>query len=78
MTGATATREDTLAFGLRAVGWQARRSVGDATRPVESLEDLLADRSAFEEDLNADAAGEQGHGHVRLSQLAVESLLGAR
>ena len=43
----------------------------------ESLEDLLADRSAFE-DFDADAAGEQGYGYVRLSQLAVEHLLGAR
>ena len=43
----------------------------------ESLEDLLADRSAFE-DFDADAAGVQGYGYVRLSQLAVEHLLGAR
>ena len=43
----------------------------------ESLEDLLADRSAFE-DFDADAAGRQGYGYVRLSQLAVEHLLGAR
>ena len=43
----------------------------------ESLEDLLADRSAFE-DFDADAAGAQGYGYVRLSQLAVEHLMGAR
>jgi xylose isomerase len=43
----------------------------------ESLEDLLADRSAFE-DFDADVAGGQGYGYVRLSQLAVEHLLGAR
>jgi len=43
----------------------------------ESLEDLLADRSAFE-DFDADAAGAKGYGYVRLSQLAVEHLLGAR
>jgi xylose isomerase len=43
----------------------------------ESYEDLLADRSAFEE-FDADAAGRQGYGVVRLSQLAVEHLLGAR
>jgi xylose isomerase len=43
----------------------------------ESLEDLLADRSAFD-DFDADAAGVQGYGYVRLSQLAVEHLLGAR
>jgi xylose isomerase len=43
----------------------------------ESLDDLLADRSAFE-DFDADAAGAKGYGYVRLSQLAVEHLLGAR
>ncbi len=43
----------------------------------ESLDDLLADRSAFE-DFDADAAGQVGYGYVRLSQLAVEHLLGAR
>ncbi|MFD2093699.1 xylose isomerase [Blastococcus deserti] len=43
----------------------------------ESYEDLLADRSAFE-DFDADAAGARGGGVIRLSQLAVEHLLGAR
>jgi xylose isomerase len=43
----------------------------------ESYEDLLADRSAFE-DFDAEAAGAQGGGVVRLAQLAVEHLLGAR
>jgi len=43
----------------------------------ESLDDLLADRSAFE-DFDADAAAERGYGYVRLAQLAVEHLLGAR
>ena len=43
----------------------------------ESLEDLLADRSAFE-DFDADTAGRLGYGCARLSQLAVEHLLGAR
>jgi hypothetical protein len=41
----------------------------------ESYADLLADRSAFEE-FYADAA--RGAGAVRLAQLAVEHLLGAR
>jgi xylose isomerase len=45
--------------------------------PEESLEDLLADRSAFE-DVDVDAAGKRGYGYVRLAQLAVEHLLGAR
>jgi xylose isomerase len=43
----------------------------------ESYEDLLADRSAFE-DFDADAAGQRGLGAVHLTQLAVEHLLGAR
>ena len=43
----------------------------------ESTEDLLADRSAFE-DFDADAAGAPGYGFVELNQLAVEHLLGAR
>jgi len=45
--------------------------------PGEDLAGLLADRSAFE-DFDADAAGERGYGFVRLNQLAVEHLLGAR
>ncbi len=43
----------------------------------ESYEDLLADRSAYEE-FDAEAAGARGAGVVRLAQLAVEHLLGAR
>jgi xylose isomerase len=43
----------------------------------ESYEDLLTDRSAFE-DFDAEAAGERGYGFVRLAQLAVEHLTGAR
>ncbi|MPQ98824.1 xylose isomerase [Modestobacter sp. I12A-02628] len=43
----------------------------------ESLADLLADRSAFE-DFDTDAAGQRGAGVVRLAQLAVEHLTGAR
>jgi xylose isomerase len=43
----------------------------------ESYEDLLADRAAFE-DFDAEAAGARGAGAVRLAQLAVEHLLGAR
>ncbi|GIF15376.1 xylose isomerase [Actinoplanes teichomyceticus] len=45
--------------------------------PGETYADLLADRSAFE-DFDADAAGAQGYGFVRLNQLAIEHLLGAR
>ncbi|MGY1810240.1 xylose isomerase [Blastococcus sp. SYSU D00669] len=43
----------------------------------ETYEDLLADRSAFE-DFDVDAAAARGAGAVRLSQLAVEHLTGAR
>ncbi len=45
--------------------------------PGETVADLVADRSAFE-DYDADKAGERGYGYVRLNQLAVEHLLGAR
>jgi xylose isomerase len=45
--------------------------------PGESVADLKADRSAFE-DYDAVKAGERGYGYVRLNQLAVEHLLGAR
>ena len=43
----------------------------------ETLADLLADRSAFE-DLDADAVGARGYHFVRLNQLALEHALGAR
>jgi xylose isomerase len=43
----------------------------------ESVDDLLTDRSAFE-DFDPDAAGARGYGFVRLTQLAIEHLLGAR
>jgi xylose isomerase len=45
--------------------------------PGESYSDLLADRSAFE-DFDADAAGAQGYHFVKLNQLAIEHLIGAR
>ena len=43
----------------------------------ETFADLLADRSAFE-DYDPDVAGARGYGFVRLHQLALEHLLGAR
>jgi xylose isomerase len=59
---------------------QAAR-VAELARPTmgegESIEDLLTDRSAFE-DFDVDAAAQRGAGAVRLSQLAVEHALGAR
>jgi len=45
--------------------------------PGETLRDLLADRSAFE-DFEPDKIGERGYGFVSLHQLALEHLLGAR
>lgn len=41
----------------------------------ESVHDLLADRTAFE-DFDAYAAAERDYGFVRLNQLAIEHLLG--
>jgi xylose isomerase len=43
----------------------------------ETVADLKADRSAYE-DYDAVKAGERGYGYVRLAQLAVEHLMGAR
>jgi len=43
----------------------------------ETYEDLLNDASAFEQ-FDPDAAAQRGYGFVRLNQLAVEHLLGAR
>ncbi|MGH3741178.1 MAG: xylose isomerase [Micromonosporaceae bacterium] len=43
----------------------------------ESYRELLADRSAYEQ-FDPDVRGQQGYGFVRLSQLAVEHLMGAR
>jgi xylose isomerase len=45
--------------------------------PGESYHDLLADRGAFE-DFDVEAAARPGLGAVRLNQLAVEHVLGAR
>jgi xylose isomerase len=60
----------------------AASRVAELSRPTlnagESYDDLLADRSAFE-DFDADAYfGAKGFGFVRLQQLALEHLLGAR
>jgi xylose isomerase len=43
----------------------------------ETAASLMADRSAFE-DFDVDTAGARGYGFVRLNQLAIEHLLGAR
>ena len=70
---ADAEVQDALAASL--AGELATPTLG----PQESLEDLLADRSVFEDvDVDVDAAGARGYGYERLAQLAVEHLLGAR
>jgi xylose isomerase len=45
--------------------------------PGETWRELAADRSAYE-DFDADAVGVPGYGFVRLNQLALEHLVGAR
>jgi xylose isomerase len=55
--------------------------VGELTEPTlgagETYDGLLADRSAYE-NFDADAVGARGYGFVRLNQLALEHLMGAR
>jgi xylose isomerase len=58
-----AARQDQLALPTLAAG--------------ETFDDLLADRSAFE-DFDADAAAAAGYNFTQLDQLAIEHLLGAR
>ncbi|HTZ42925.1 MAG TPA: xylose isomerase [Jatrophihabitans sp.] len=59
----------------------AEARVPELTEPTlaagETYRDLLADRSAFE-DFDADKVGVAGYGFVRLNQLALEHLTGAR
>ncbi|MBC7372741.1 MAG: xylose isomerase [Frankiales bacterium] len=59
----------------------ATSGVADLAVPTlsagESYQDLLADRSAFE-DFDADSVGARGYGFGALDQLALEHLLGAR
>ncbi|MFF5055776.1 xylose isomerase [Micromonospora sp. NPDC000663] len=59
----------------------AASKVGELSTPTlgegEGYEEFLADRSAFE-DVDVDAVAAKGFAFVRLNQLAVEHLLGAR
>jgi xylose isomerase len=80
-----------LLLKQRAAAFRADPEVADALRaarvdelrrptlgPGETYRDLLADRSAYEE-FEADSYfGAKGFGFVRLNQLAVEHLMGAR
>jgi xylose isomerase len=74
----------------RAAAFRADPEVADALaaarvpelrRPTladgETFEDLLADRSAFE-DFDAETVAQRGAGVVRLDQLMLEHVLGAR
>jgi xylose isomerase len=61
------------ALAVAGVADLAKRTLN----PGESVADLVADRSAFE-DFDPDKAGERGYGFVRLAQLALEHLTGAR
>jgi len=45
--------------------------------PGETLTDLLTDPSSYE-DFDPDTTGQRNYGFVRLNQLALEHLLGAR
>ncbi|MGW9402740.1 xylose isomerase [Arthrobacter sp. NPDC055585] len=59
----------------------AASGIGELAEPTlaagESTADLLADAASFEE-FDADAAAQRSFGFVRLNQLALEHLLGAR
>jgi xylose isomerase len=61
------------ALAVSKVGELSAPTLGDG----ETYADLLADRSAFE-DLDVDEVAGRGFGFVRLNQLALEHLLGAR
>jgi len=87
---AAANMRTYLLLKERAAAWRADPEVAEALAASrvdqlgvptlgqgESYQDLLADRSAFEE-FDPDAAAQKGYGYVRLNQLAVEHLLGAR
>jgi xylose isomerase len=87
---AAANMRTYLLLKERAAAWRADPEVAEAlatsrvdqlSTPTladgESYQDLLDDRSAFEE-YDYDAAAQRGYGYVRLNQLALEHVLGAR
>ncbi|MGY4910589.1 xylose isomerase [Micromonospora aurantiaca (nom. illeg.)] len=94
MTGVWASAEANMRTYLllkeRAAAFRADPEVAEALaaagvaelatptlNPGEGYRELLADRTAFEE-FDPEAAGAKGFGFVRLNQLAVEHVLGAR
>jgi xylose isomerase len=89
-TSAAANMRTYLMLRQRAAAWRADPEVAEALAASrvdqlavptlaagESYQDLLADRSAFE-DYDPDAAAQRGYGFVHLNQLAVEHALGFR
>jgi xylose isomerase len=89
-TSAAANMRTYLMLKQRAAAWRADPEVAEALAASrvdqlavptlaagESYQDLLADRSAFE-DYDPDAAAQRGYGFVHLNQLAVEHALGFR
>jgi xylose isomerase len=89
-TSAAANMRTYLLLKERAAAFRADPEVAEALavtgvaelvtptlRSGETVRDLLADRATFE-DFDADKAGERGYGVVRLAQLALEHVLGAR
>jgi xylose isomerase len=56
----------------------ATSGVADLATPTLSPGETLADLRDADGDYDADKAGERGYGHVRLAQLALEHLMGAR
>lgn len=87
---AAANMRTYLLLKERAAAWRADPEVAEALAASridqlsvptlgdgESYQDLLADRSAFEE-YDYGAAAQRGYGYVRVNQLALEHLLGAR
>lgn len=87
---AAANMRTYLLLKERAAAWRADPEVAEALAASrvdqlsvptlaagESYQDLLNDPSSFEE-YDPDAAAQRGYGYVRLNQLAVEHLLGAR
>jgi xylose isomerase len=89
-TSAAANMRTYLLLKERAAAFRADPEVAEALavtgvadlatptlRSGETVRDLLGDRGSFE-DFDADKAGERGYGVVRLAQLALEHVLGAR
>ncbi len=89
-TSAAANMRTYLLLKERAAAFRADPEVAEAMvasripelavptlAPGETYGDLLADRDAYEE-FDADAVAAPGYGYVRLDQLAVEHVLGAR